>query len=89
MKNTLRYEVNRWIDIRYDSIPKLLIPKILNYETYKDQVINEHIYSVQTLLEESQQDRHLIFDEEEKLFLQKILEYTTKEDTAYFRVIYS
>lgn len=62
-KNTHRYTVHKWIDIPYRTVPESLISKLEGLETYKDQVLKEHLYGT-SLVDEFQEEGIVINAEE-------------------------
>lgn len=88
MKNKFKYTAHRWIDINFDIIPESLISKLKGLETYKDQVIKEHLYNMDNLKDHCQENG-IFLNHEEQDFIDKVIQWQTKEDAAYFRIIYS
>lgn len=88
MKNTFKYTVHRWIDIWHESIPSSLLSKLAGLETYKDQVIHEHFYNVDNFAEHCQENGIFLTNEEQE-WIDRISSWQTKEDAAYFRIVYS
>lgn len=88
MKNNFRYTIHKWIDISFQNVPKTLISKLEGLETYKDQVIKEHLYNSDNLKDHFQENG-IFLNQEEQDFIQKIIDWQTKEDAAYFRIVYS
>ena len=79
MKNKFKYIVHRWIDIGFDQFPKSLISKLEGLDTYKDQVIKEHLYSIDNLKDHCQENG-IFLNNEEQNFIQIITDWQTKED---------
>lgn len=86
-KNKFRYEVNRWIDIGADRFPPSLIEKIQGCEIYKDQILKEHFYNPNNILEElNPEGEKSKLSKEEIKFLDYLNQILTKENAAYFRI---
>jgi hypothetical protein len=90
-KNKFRYTVDHWVNIGADRFPEGLIKKLHGLETYKDLIdTNEHLYNAGGILDKSEHnDNETDFAKEHIAFLEYINEIQTKEDAAYFRIVYS
>lgn len=85
-KNRARYVVDKFISIGYDRFPETLVQKLHGRETYKDQVLKEHLYGADDLIENFENEEITLTKEEEK-FLQYLVDIQNKENAAYFRIV--
>lgn len=87
-KNKFRYTVHKWIDIGSDQLEESLLLKIKGLEIYKDTVLIEHIYGIDTVRDYLQETGKII-NAAEQSCLDTVQSYLIAEDAGYFRIIFS
>ena len=80
--------VHKFIDVECSEMPEGFETKLRENElfTYRDMVLKEHIYGIETIREKMLEEL-LFFTTEEKEMIETLTDTSNKEDVGYFRFV--
>lgn len=74
-------------DIAANDVTVDLLTAIAGMDTYRDQILNENLYSTENILEEVEGDEPL--SDDVRAELEEINELLNQNDCAYFRLTFN
>jgi len=89
MKNKkLKTLEHKFIDFERKEMPEQFVKKldISKLFTYRDTLLTEHLYAVDSILEKMEKEKKF-FNLEEKVMINRIARFLSKKSCCYFRFV--